>query len=142
MAFWTPFFPFGLKWKPLLGRHVMISLKTFAPKTKAMGSSFIKSIYIFNIFHHLRAGNESKSKVKRVNKNKAPFSPRDLYFILQNLGLLISRKKYSCPKFCKMKSPKFCIFFFKSWAAPTDVKLCETIWNGKNPGPSGVNDEI
>ena len=52
MAFWTPFFPFGLKWKPLLRRHVMISLRTFAPETKTMGSSFTKNNYIFNIFYH------------------------------------------------------------------------------------------
>ena len=49
----------------------MISLKTFASKTKAMGSSFMKSIYIFNIFHHLRAVNESKSKVWK-GKNPGP----------------------------------------------------------------------
>ena len=52
MAFWTPFFPFGLKWKPLLRRHVMISLKTFALGTKTTSSSFIKSIYFFHIFYH------------------------------------------------------------------------------------------
>ena len=52
MAFWTPFFPFGLKLKPLLRRHVMISLKTFALETKTMISSFTKSIYIFDIFYH------------------------------------------------------------------------------------------
>ena len=38
-------------------------LETFKPKTKIIGSSFMKSIYIFNILHHLRAVNESKSKV-------------------------------------------------------------------------------
>ena len=52
MAFWTPFFPFGLKWKPLLRRHVMSSLKTFASNTKTMGSSFMKIICTFNIFYH------------------------------------------------------------------------------------------
>ena len=56
--------------------------------------------------------------IKRVNINKAPFSPRDLNFILQKSGLLISTKKYFCPDFCKMKSPKFCIFYFKSWGVP------------------------
>ena len=30
----------------------MISLKTFALETKTMSSSFIKSIYIFDIFYH------------------------------------------------------------------------------------------
>ena len=33
----------------------MIPLKNFAPQTKNMGSSFMKSIYIFDIFDHLRA---------------------------------------------------------------------------------------
>ena len=60
--FWT-FFPFGLKWKPLLRRHVMISVKTFSPRIKTINSSFMKIIYIFNIFYHLRAVNESKSEV-------------------------------------------------------------------------------
>ena len=51
------------KCKALLRRHVLISLKTFASKTKTMGSTFMKNIYIFNIYHHLKAVNESKSKV-------------------------------------------------------------------------------
>ena len=41
----------------------MISLKTFASKTKTIGSSFMKNICIFNMFHHLTAVNSSKSKV-------------------------------------------------------------------------------
>ena len=56
-------FPFWLKCKALLRFHVMISLKTFTSKTKTMSSSFMKSIYIFNFFHHVRAVNQSKSKV-------------------------------------------------------------------------------
>ena len=84
MAFWTPFFPFGLKCKALLWHRVMISLKTFAFKPKTMGSSFMKSIYIFNIFHHLRAVNETKSKVWK-GKNPCP----------SGVNLLPI-----CPKFC------------------------------------------
>ena len=57
------------KCKALLRRHVLISLKTFASKTKTMGSTFMKNIYIFNIYHHLKAVNESKSK---VYKGKIP----------------------------------------------------------------------
>ena len=43
----------------------MISLNNFASKTKAMGSSFMKNIYIFNIFHHLRAVNKEKAKYEK-----------------------------------------------------------------------------
>ena len=57
------FFPFGLKWKPLSRRHVMISVKTFSPKITTMKSSFMETVYIFDIFYHLRAVNESKSEV-------------------------------------------------------------------------------
>ena len=57
------FFPFGLKWKPLSRRHVMISVKTFSPKITTMRSSFMETVYIFDIFYHLRAVNESKSEV-------------------------------------------------------------------------------
>ena len=60
--FWT-FFPFGLKWKPLLRRHVMISVKSFSLKIKIMSCSFVKIIYIINIFYQLRAVNEYKSEV-------------------------------------------------------------------------------
>ena len=49
----------------------MISLKTFASKTKTMGPSFMRNIYIFNIFDHLRAVNESKRKVWK-GKNPCP----------------------------------------------------------------------
>ena len=67
MAFWTPFFPFGLKWKPLLRRPAMTSIQTFALEIKKISSSFMRSYYIhiyyIHIFHHLRAVNESKIKV-------------------------------------------------------------------------------
>ena len=52
MAFWTPFFPSGLKWKSLLRCLVMISLRTFSPEIKSISSSFMKSFYIINIFYH------------------------------------------------------------------------------------------
>ena len=52
MAFWTPFFLFGLKWKSLLRRHVMISVATFSPESKTISSSFMENIYIFIIFYH------------------------------------------------------------------------------------------
>ena len=38
-------FPLRLKWKPLLRRHVMISVKTFSQEIKTMNSSDIKSIF-------------------------------------------------------------------------------------------------
>ena len=41
----------------------MISLKSFCPEIKIMNSSFMKIIYINDIFYHLRAVNESKSEV-------------------------------------------------------------------------------
>ena len=50
MAFWTPFFPFGLKLKPVLGRRVMISVKTFSPDFKTVSSSFIRNIYFLISF--------------------------------------------------------------------------------------------
>ena len=52
MAFWTPFFPFGLKWKSLLRRHVMISVTTFSPEIETISSSLTAIIYIFDIFYH------------------------------------------------------------------------------------------
>ena len=59
---WT-FFPFGLKWKPLLRLHVMISVKTFSPEFKSMTSCFIKNIYNFDIFYHFPQFEPSKSEV-------------------------------------------------------------------------------
>jgi len=60
MAFWTPLPFFGLKWKPLLRRHKMISVKTFSSEIKTISSSFIKSIYIFDIFYHVKAKYENE----------------------------------------------------------------------------------
>ena len=39
--------------KPLPRRHEMIFIKTFSSEIKTMSSSFMKSIYIYNIFYHL-----------------------------------------------------------------------------------------
>jgi len=63
MAFWTPFFPFGLKCKQLSRRHVMISLRSFLPEIKTTRSSFFKSIYIFDIFHPFYQFEHTKSEV-------------------------------------------------------------------------------
>ena len=52
MAFWAPFFPFGLKWKSLLRRHVMTFVKTLLPGIKTISSSFMEIMYIVNIFYH------------------------------------------------------------------------------------------
>ena len=57
------FFPFGLKWKPLLWRHVMISVKSSSPKVKSMNSSFIKNMNIFDIFYHFPQFEHNKSEV-------------------------------------------------------------------------------
>ena len=73
-------FPFWAKWKPLLRRHVMISLKTFAPGTKTMGSSFTKSIYIFNIFYHFITFEPRISEVWK-GKNLGPWGVK-MAFIL------------------------------------------------------------
>ena len=43
-------FPLRLKWKPLLRRHVMISVNAFSPEIKTINSSVIKSMYIFISF--------------------------------------------------------------------------------------------
>ena len=50
MAFWGPFFPFGLKLKSLLRRHVMTFVQTFLSEIKTISSSFMKIMYIFGIF--------------------------------------------------------------------------------------------
>ena len=63
MAFWTPFFPFGLKCKHLSRLHVMISVRTFLPEIKTISSSFFKSIYIFDIFYHFYQFEHTKSEV-------------------------------------------------------------------------------
>ena len=57
------FFPFGLKWKPLLWRYVMISVKSSSPKVKSMNSSFIKNMNIFDIFYHFPQFEHNKSEV-------------------------------------------------------------------------------
>ena len=59
---WT-FFPFGLKWIPLLRRHVLIAIKTFSPKVKTINSSLIKNIYIFDISYHFLQSEQNKSEV-------------------------------------------------------------------------------
>ena len=41
----------------------MIFVKTFSPEIKAMSSSFIKNIYIFDIFYHFPQFEQSKSEV-------------------------------------------------------------------------------
>ena len=66
------FFPFGLKWKPLLWRHVMISVKSFCPKVKSMNSSFIKNMNIFDIFYHFPQFEHNKSEVWK-GKNLCPW---------------------------------------------------------------------
>ena len=41
----------------------MISVETFSPKVKSMDSSFMKNIYIFDIFYHFPQFEQSKSEV-------------------------------------------------------------------------------
>ena len=41
----------------------MISAKTFSPKVKSMNSSFIKNVYIFDIFYQFPQFEQSKSEV-------------------------------------------------------------------------------
>ena len=41
----------------------MISAKTFSPEVKSMNSSFIKNVYIFDIFYHFPQFEQSKSEV-------------------------------------------------------------------------------
>ena len=43
----------------------MTSLKTFASETKTMDSRFMKSIYIFDIFHFLIAANGKKAEYEK-----------------------------------------------------------------------------
>ena len=83
--FWT-FFPFGLKWKPLLRRHVIISVKSFSLKIKIMSCSFVKIIYIINIFYQLRAVNEYKSEVWK-GKIPCPWGVNSKKGILKKCGI-------------------------------------------------------
>ena len=41
----------------------MIYVKTFPPGIKTMSSSVMETVYIFDIFDHLGAVNESKSEM-------------------------------------------------------------------------------
>ena len=41
----------------------MISVETFSPEVKSMDSSFMKNIYIFDIFYHFHHFERSKSEV-------------------------------------------------------------------------------
>ena len=41
----------------------MSSVKTFSPEVKSLNSSFVKNIYIFDIFYHLLQFERSKSEV-------------------------------------------------------------------------------
>ena len=56
-------FPFGLKWKPFLRRHVVISVRTFPHEIKIISSSIFENKSYFNNFYHLGEVNESKSEV-------------------------------------------------------------------------------
>ena len=44
-------------------RHVMIFVKSSSLKVKSMNSSFIKNIYIIDIFYHFPQFEQSKSEV-------------------------------------------------------------------------------
>ena len=59
------------------------------------------------------------SLIKRVNRNKAAFSPRLLYLKSPEFCKNeIQKWGHLAPKNVKSKSPDFCIFFFKSWGSP------------------------
>jgi len=44
-------------------RHLVNESKTFSPKVKSMNSSFMKNVYIFDIFYHFPQFEQSKSEV-------------------------------------------------------------------------------
>ena len=84
------FFPFGLKWKPLLWRHVMISVKSFSPKVKSMNSSFIKNMNIFDIFYHFPQFEHNKSEVWK-GKNLCPWGVNFEFFFYSYIDSIISK---------------------------------------------------
>ena len=83
MAFWTPFFPFGLKWNSLLRCHMMTSVKTFSPQIKNRSSSFMENIYIFIIFYHLIT---FEPRIFEVWKGKN-LCPREIRPVSQNVSV-------------------------------------------------------
>ena len=99
MAFWKPFFLFGLKGKSLLQRLVMISLGTFSTKIKSISSSFMKNIYIFNIFCHFIIFERSILEVWK-GKNLYPLGVKNLWF-----KLTILDQKYSDRNFLRYIFP-------------------------------------
>ena len=101
---WT-FFPFGLKWIPLLRRHVLIAIKTFSPKVKSINSSLIKNIYIFDISYHFLQSEQNKSEVWKgknlcawgVKIHKISSTNRQNYSSLYNLKFFL--KNFDIAKF-------------------------------------------
>ena len=89
---WT-FFPFGLKWIPLLRRHVLIAIKTFSPKVKTINSSLIKNIYIFDISYHFLQSEQNKSEVWK-GKNLCAWGVKikGIYFDEKNIHWFVSLK--------------------------------------------------
>ena len=63
----------------------MFSLQTFTPETMTMG--FPKRIYIFNILHHLRPFNQSKSKVWK-EKNPSSWGVNNLTKLIKILKII------------------------------------------------------
>ena len=102
----------------------MIALKTFAPETKTMLSNFMKSIYIFNIFHHLRAVNENKGKVW---KGKI-LAPRELGPI-QTLLLWNQKILNFGVRTRPLESASKMIQKSKLWGSMTRNFLDFSIWN-------------
>ena len=72
-----------------------------------------------SVWNLAESSNTSKPTLKRVNRNKASFSPRLLYLKSPEFCKNeIQKWGHLAPKNVKSKSPDFCIFFFKSWGSP------------------------
>ena len=52
----------------------MSSVKTFSPEVKSLNSSFVKNIYIFDIFYHIPQFEQSNSEVWQGKKAFCPGS--------------------------------------------------------------------
>ena len=52
----------------------MSSVKTFSPEVKSLNYSFVKIIYIFDIFYHFPQFEQSNSEVWKGKKSLSPGS--------------------------------------------------------------------
>ena len=86
----------------------MISAKTFSPELKSMNSSFIKNVYIFDIFYHFPQFEQSKSEVWKgknlcargvnvsIEMKSVIINEFVILYVLGTVYVLVSQSLYFC----------------------------------------------